>query len=68
MAEIHDISVSVIEKLEEDEIDIGEGAVALAMSFGRIVSPAVMTPEEEIAFIHAMLDFGSLYFVQGVQN
>lgn len=69
MAEIHEISVGLLEQLENEDVDLDSARVALAMSFGRMCAPELpMSESDEVDFIGALMNFGTMYFVQGVPN
>lgn len=68
MGDAHNLSVSLLENLEEDDCDVGTGAIVCALSIGRLLSPKKLSMEEEIAFIQATLEFAATYFTSGVAN
>lgn len=66
MDEIHDISVELIKYLEEEEIEVGLGILSLALSLGRLLAPHPPLSEDNgIKFVHNILDFAGMYFVEG---
>jgi hypothetical protein len=68
MDEIHELSLDLIHFLEEDDIEVGEAALAFALSLGRVLSPSAMDQDEQIAFTKSCLEWAQCYFVQGVPN
>jgi len=68
MDEIHELSLDLIHFLEQDDVEVGEAALAFALSLGRVLSPTPMEMEEQIAFTKAALEWAQCYFVQGVPN
>lgn len=65
MEEVHELSVDYLSMLEEDGVKMGLGAVAAALSLGRLVCPRMLEPQEEMAFIQAIMEFAGMYFAEG---
>jgi hypothetical protein len=64
MEEVHSASCDLLQLLEEEEITHGLGIMALIMTLGRLVSPKVLSNEEETAFLQTMTEFVGLYFAE----
>lgn len=63
MREVHDLSMSVLRVLENEDVDIGLAAISLALSLGRLLSPTQpMTEETEMVFIDHLMEHLGLYF------
>jgi hypothetical protein len=68
MEEVHKTSLDILELLEEDDVELKLGLVAIALTFGRVASPKVLTQEEEVKFLENILEYIGLYFVEGEPN
>ena len=67
--EAHNLSIDILKRFQGQSIDGGTGAVALVLSAGRILSPEVLSDDEEIDFVQAAMDWLGLYFSgQGGMN
>lgn len=66
--EVHNNSVDLLKLLENNDVEISEGAAALGLSFGRLMSPDPMTDEGEIMFIQALFEWAGAYFAEGGDN
>lgn len=64
----HQLSLEVLEGLEEAECDVGMGAIVMALSLGRLLSPKPLNQEEEVAFLNSVIEFAATYFTSGVAN
>jgi hypothetical protein len=58
----------MLKRLEAAQVDGGTGAVALVLSAGRVLSPEILTDNEEINFIKAAMDWLGMYFSDGGLN
>lgn len=68
MEDAHNLSVSLLEHLEEEDCEVGMGAIVCALSLGRLLSPNRLSMEEEINFIQSAIEFAATYFTSGVAN
>lgn len=68
MLDIHNLSLSVLSQLEDAEVEVPLGTVALALSFGRVASPVMLTGPQEIAWLEALMSFTTSYFHGGTVN
>ena len=68
MEEAHNLSLLLLETLEGEECEIGLGAIVMALTMGRLLSPKRLSVDEEIAFIQAMLELSATYFTTGEAN
>jgi hypothetical protein len=66
--EAHNLSIGYLKELQAKSIDGGTGAVALVLTAGRILSPEVLSDDEELNFIQAAMDWLGMYFVDGGKN
>lgn len=66
--EAHNLSIDVLKEFQGRDIDGGTGAVALVLSAGRILSPEVLSDDEEINFVQAAMEWMGLYFADGGKN
>lgn len=68
MADIHEVSMLLLDLLDEENIDVPLGTAGVALTLGRAASPRVLEPDEEAAFLKAIMEFAQLYFVEGRAN
>ena len=68
LSDAHELSLTMMELLESEDIPVEMAQVAAAMTFGRVVSPRVMSEKEEVAFLEGLLGYVMLYFVEGEPN
>lgn len=66
--EAHNLSVAVLTKFRDQSVDGGTGAVALVLSAGRILSPEVLSDDDEINFVTAAMNWMGVYFAEGGLN
>lgn len=65
MEDIHETSLDIMDALEESGVDIPLGLVALALTLGRVISPKLLSAEEEMSWLESVMEFAQLYFVNG---
>lgn len=65
MEEVHELSLDFLQMLESEGVKTGVGAVSAALSLGRLMSPKVLEPDEEIQFLQAIMEFAGMYFGDG---
>lgn len=65
MGEVHSLSLSILTSLEEDEVATGVAAAACALTIGRLMTPKIMSQNEEVSFTKNLLDYLALYFSGG---
>lgn len=68
MGEVHDLSLDLLQTLEEEGVTIGLGVAGLALSIGRLLSQAVLEEKDEVKFTQDLLEWASMYFVPGGVN
>lgn len=67
MDDVHDVSLGLIMHLEEEDITVGLAQASLALSLGRLIVPPErnLSPEEELDFTKAAVEWARLYFTPG---
>jgi hypothetical protein len=65
MEEISDISLDLLQIMEENDIDQAEAALALALSLGRVISPKPLSKAEQTDFTKACMEWSQIYFMEG---
>jgi hypothetical protein len=69
MGEVHSLSVDLLRFLEDEHTAVDVGQIAIALTFGRLMSPKVpMTKTDEEDFLQAIMDYTSAYFSGGGIN
>lgn len=68
MDDVHHVSLELLGLLEQEDVEVGLAAVAMALSLGRIMSPKTLEPEDEVRFVQAFTEFVGTYFIEGVAN
>jgi hypothetical protein len=68
LEDIHDISLDVLQLLEDEEVEVAEAAVALALSLGRIIAPKTLEQDEQIKFTQDLMEWAGCYFAEGQVN
>lgn len=68
MEEVHEKSVDLLEQLEDDRVAVPVAIAALGLSYGRLMSQTILSEEEEVAFMKALMEWGSTYFASGRVN
>lgn len=68
MDEISDISLDLIQLLDEEDIGVGQAALAFAISLGRVLSPRNLSVDEQIKFTQDCMDWAQCYFAEGSVN
>lgn len=64
--EVHDVSVDLLRFLEVEEVEVGTAVAALALSFGRLLSPVKpMADDAEIHFMQQIMEWAGMYFAEG---
>ena len=63
--EVHEHSVALFRFLSERNLTVGQSAVALTMTLGRLLSPVILEPEKESKFISDATEWMSLYLMEG---
>jgi hypothetical protein len=63
--EIHHLSVEFLRFLHESDVSVGDGALASALTLGRLMSPVKLTEEAERQFLEALMSFVGAFFVEG---
>lgn len=63
--DIQDCSLAILDYLEEENVEVDLAASALALTLGRVISPARLSPTEESAFLQAIVEWSGLYFCEG---
>jgi hypothetical protein len=66
--EAHNLSIGVLKDFQAKSVNGGTGAVALVLSAGRILSPEVLSDDDEISFVQAAMDWLGMYFAEGGKN
>lgn len=68
--EIHEESVRILNDMGEKNISPVIGAAGMMLSLGRMVSPEVLSPEDQVKFLEDINNFLVTYFipVQGMAN
>ncbi len=67
--EVHEISLGLLQALQDNAITMDIGVAALGMSLGRIMAlPVVLTPAAEVAFVEQVLEWAGMYFAGGEAN
>lgn len=68
--DINNIADGIITGLEEGEVDLGQGIVALALCIGRLMNPSPQerSDEAEAAFVQALLEWAGMYYTKGAAN
>ena len=63
------LSRAIMSALVGSECSIGQGAMACAMSIGRLLNPGkTLSDEVEIKFVEDMMEWVGMYFVEGREN
>jgi hypothetical protein len=68
MADIHEVSLSLLDTLEELDVDVPLGAAGVALTLGRALAPKILEAEEEMKWLKAVMEFAQLYWVEGKVN
>jgi hypothetical protein len=68
MEEISDISLDLLQILQEDGILQAEAALSFALSLGRVISPRPLTQDEQTDFTRACMEWAQMYFHEGTIN
>lgn len=64
--EVEDISLGILEELEEQGIDKPLAQVSIALTLGRLLSPAQpLDHDEGVAFVKGIIEWAKLYFADG---
>jgi hypothetical protein len=68
--EIHEESVRLLNDMGENDISPVVGAAGMMLSLGRMVSPEVMSPEDQVRFLEDLNNYLVAYFIptNGVAN
>lgn len=65
MREVHDVSVDLLRRLEQQQVTVALGAAATALTLGRLMADRVIEPADEAVWIQHVMDFAQAYFVRG---
>jgi hypothetical protein len=66
MEEAHDLSVDLLQFMDDEEIPTEHAIVALALTLGRLMSPVKPLSDDDAAkFIQTALEFSALFFANG---
>ena len=68
MEEVHELSMAMLEDLQESGVVTGYGAAALALSLGRLIKGEPMSPEDETKMVQHILDYMLAYHAGGGVN
>lgn len=51
--------------LQDNDATVQNGALASALTLGRLISPVKLTQDQEIAYLKVILEFTSAFFSEG---
>lgn len=66
--EIHELSLRVLQSLEDAQVEVPKAVLGLALSMGRVMSPDILSDADEVKFLQAIIEWGSTYFAPGSLN
>lgn len=64
--EVGGLSLDLLKLLEMEQVDVQTAGLALALSFGRLLSPTQpMAEDDEVKFLQAIHEWAGMYFTEG---
>lgn len=65
MQDVHDTSMAIVEGIVLSKVNPHVAAASLALTMGRMASPKILSPTEEIAFVRGLMEYIVLWFGGG---
>lgn len=70
LTEVHDLSVEILEFLEDQDITVGLAVASLALSLGRLMNPrqGPLSEAEEINYTQNLMEWSHTFMADGKVN